>query len=183
MSERIKKITLGGLFLALSILLPYMAHLSRTPEIGKIFLPMHLPVMLAAMLIGPAYGAVLGIAAPFLSFMLTGGIMPPIMPEGIALSAELCVCALIGGFLYYRKHQNIFISMTAMILTGKLVSGTMRWLLWLTLSGIFELKFGLRMFLTTAFVQGGTGIMIQIVLIPAVIAIYQSLAKRRSQPD
>ena len=44
----IRKIALGGLFLALAGLFPQVClHLIGGPAAGRIFLPMHIPVMLA----------------------------------------------------------------------------------------------------------------------------------------
>ncbi|RKY70366.1 MAG: ECF transporter S component, partial [Candidatus Latescibacterota bacterium] len=42
---------------------------------GKVFLPMHFPVIVAGLLFGPFSGLLVGLFSPVLSFLLTG--MPP----------------------------------------------------------------------------------------------------------
>ena len=45
---------------------------------GVVFLPMHLPVLLAGFFLGPRFGLLVGIITPLLSSLLTG--MPPLLP-------------------------------------------------------------------------------------------------------
>ena len=67
-----KKITLGGLFLALGILLPQVAHLIAGPSLGQVLLPMHIPVLLGGFVLGPWFGCFLGAATPLISSLITG---------------------------------------------------------------------------------------------------------------
>jgi predicted membrane protein len=63
-----KKITLSAMFLAIGIILPFITM--NIPVIGKMLLPMHIPVLLAGFIIGPVYGALLGVLTPLVrSFM------------------------------------------------------------------------------------------------------------------
>lgn len=69
---RVRKITLSALCLTISILLPQTFHLIGFQQVGSIFLPMHLPIFISGMILGPIYGCLVGILAPFISFLLTG---------------------------------------------------------------------------------------------------------------
>lgn len=49
-----KKLAIGGLLIAVGILLPQVFHLAGGSAMGGLFLPMHLPVLLGGFLLGPA---------------------------------------------------------------------------------------------------------------------------------
>ncbi len=67
-----KKIVLSAIFIAFGIIMPMIFHTVNLA--GTIFLPMHIPVLIAGFLLGPTCGALVGIITP----ILTG--MPPIIP-------------------------------------------------------------------------------------------------------
>lgn len=46
MKKNVKKITVGGLLIALALVLPMAFHLTGVPQPGQVFLPMHIPVLL-----------------------------------------------------------------------------------------------------------------------------------------
>lgn len=83
-----------GLFVALGILLPILFH--QVSLGGRIFLPMHIPVLLAGALIGPVSGLIVGIISPGLSFLLTG--MPPALRVPL-MTLELPIYGLVFGLL------------------------------------------------------------------------------------
>ena len=53
-----RKTALGGLFIALSVLLPQVIHLIGAADLGRMLPPMHIPVLLSGFVLGPvsAYG-------------------------------------------------------------------------------------------------------------------------------
>ena len=72
---RTKKMIYGGLLTAVGLVLPQAFHVFGQ-GVGMAFLPMHLPVMIAGILLGPCYGGLIGLIVPLVSSMLTG--MPPV---------------------------------------------------------------------------------------------------------
>ena len=66
-----KKIVLCGLFCAFGVLLPQAFHMFGTAA-GMTFLPMHIPVLMAGLIIGPVCGLVTGVVSPVLSCLFTG---------------------------------------------------------------------------------------------------------------
>ncbi|MGH4121893.1 MAG: ECF transporter S component [Clostridium sp.] len=151
----------ASLFLALGLILPYIFHL--TGMAGRVFLPMHIPVLLCGFILGSRYGLIIGFITPFLNSVLTG--MPPIYPTGVSMALELATYGFVAGFLYKKKENNIFISLILSMILGRFVSGATNYLL-LTVGGK---SFVLNMFLTSAFVTSIAGIGIQLVLIPIVV--------------
>lgn len=87
----------GLLLVSASFLLPAAAHLAGLPV--RVLLPMHWPVILVGLCYGWRSGTIVGLAAPGLSFLLSGMPYPPVLP---AMTVELAAYGLLAGFL--REH-------------------------------------------------------------------------------
>jgi len=161
-SEMVK----ASLFLALGLIFPYIFHL--TGMAGPIFLPMHIPVLLCACILGAEYGLIIGVITPFLNSVLTG--MPPIYPTGISMVLELATYGFVAGVLYKKKNINIFISLILSMILGRFVSGAANYIL-LTVGGK---GFVLKMFLTSSFVTAVPGIIIQLIMIPIIVKVLEN---------
>ena len=97
MKTSTRKLTLSALFLALGLVLPLIT--GQIPQIGKMLLPMHIPVLLCGMVCGWPYGLAVGAVMPLLRGLLFG--MPVLYPTGIGMAFELAAYgAVIGGRLY-----------------------------------------------------------------------------------
>lgn len=161
--SKTKFIAHSALYLALAVLLPIGFHAFGVA--GRLFLPMHLPVLLAGFLIGPYSGLVVGLLAPSLSHLLTG--MPPTYAVPL-MSLELPMYGLIAGLAYNRLRLNIYIALLAAMIVGRLMFG-----LGLLLLGLFiELPYTAAAFFSSggALMSGIPGIVIQIVIIPIIVA-------------
>ncbi len=77
MKKNVKKITVGGLLIALALVLPMAFHLTGVPQPGQVFLPMHIPVLLGGFVLGPVFGFFVGLFSPIISSVLTG--MPAVV--------------------------------------------------------------------------------------------------------
>ena len=71
-----RKLILAALFLALGYVLPFFT--GQVPAVGKMLLPMHIPVLLCGFVCGWQYGLVVGFVVPLFRSMLAG--MPVMMP-------------------------------------------------------------------------------------------------------
>ena len=85
MKTSTRKLTLSALFLALGLVLPLIT--GQIPQIGKMLLPMHIPVLLCGMVCGWPYGLAVGAVMPLLRGLLFG--MPVLYPTGIGMAFEL----------------------------------------------------------------------------------------------
>ncbi len=155
------KMVLAALFAALGVLLPTIFHAFNM--MGPIFLPMHIPVLLCGLICGWKYGLLVGIIAPLISSVATG--MPPLYPTGIAMILELATYGTVTGLV--SKKQNHFVALVSAMLCGRVVSGLAN----LVLLGVG--KYGIKAFLTGSFVTAFPGIILQLVLIPAVMVMLQ----------
>jgi len=127
---------------------------------------MHIPVLLCGFICGPYYAAVVGAVAPVLRYMLFG--MPPIMPIGTAMCFELAVYGIVSGLLYRRlpgKSVFIYVSLITAMLSGRLAWG----IAFVVLSGVADVTFSWQIFISGAFINAVPGIILHIVLIPAIV--------------
>ena len=159
-----KKLVLAALFMALGIILPFFT--GQIPQIGSMLLPMHIPVLLCGFLCGWQYGLAVGFITPLLRSVLFG--MPPMMPTATAMAFELAVYGAVTGILYSKlpkKTFNVYVSLLGAMLAGRAIWG----IVCIPLYGIGGNSFSIQMFLAGAFINALPGIILQIVLIPAIM--------------
>jgi len=161
-----------ALFLALAVLLPVGFHAFGVS--GRVFLPMHMPPLLAGFLLGPLSGVIVGILAPGLSHLLTG--MPPTYAVPL-MSLELPIYGLVAGMAYRRLNLNIYVSLIAALLFGRLMFA-----FGLLVLGLFmNLPYGASEFIAggAALVHSLPGVIIQITLVPVLVASLKRLYERK----
>ncbi len=163
-----KKLAYAALFLALCLVLPMLT--GQIPQIGSMLLPMHIPVLLCGLVCGWQYGAVVGFVAPLLRSVLG---MPPMYPVAIAMAFELLTYGLVIGLVYRRLAKKGLAGVYAALLTamaaGRLVWGVAE----VVLLGLGGKAFTAQAFLAGALLNAVPGIIVQLVLIPAVMAALQ----------
>jgi len=171
-NKSIKNLVLSGIFIALGIVLPIVFH--AIPNAGSVFLPMHIPVMVAAFFLPPAYACAVGGITPLLSSFLTG--MPPMapMPVAVIMMFELFTYALIISLLrkvVYKNKKNVLAPWIALIpamIIGRIVAGLIMFVL-VTLFGINGPQ--PVAYVWGAIVTGIPGIIIQLILIPLLYGV------------
>lgn len=165
MKKHIVNLTLSAMFLAIGILLPFLT--GQIQVIGNMLLPMHIPVLLCGLICGWKYGLGVGFVMPLLRNALFH--MPPIYPTGIAMAFELAAYGAVVGLLYsksrYKCIFSLYRSMLAAMLAGRIVWGIAQ----TVLLGLGENGFTFNMFLAGAFLNAFPGIILQLILIPAVM--------------
>ena len=169
-NSAILRMAYAAVCLALCMVLPFLT--GQIPQIGSALSPMHIPVLLAGFLCGPWWAAAVGAVAPLLRFALFG--MPPIFPTGVAMCFELAGYGLVSGLLYRKlpkKAVNVYVSLLAAMLEGRVIWGIVRVLL----SGVAGEPFTWAAFMAGAFVNAVPGIIVHIALIPVIV-----LALRRA---
>lgn len=160
-----KNIALAGMFIAMGIVLPYLTV--NNPSLGNMFLPMHLPVLLSGFVIGWPLAFIVGFATPIIRSLAIG--MPPFIPTALSMAFELATFGAVAAIIYRAlpgKPISIYISLICSMIAGRIVSALVNLLL---------LGFGLResysfqIFLAGAFLKAWPGIILQIILIPALV--------------
>lgn len=171
---KLKQITGSAMLAAVGVLLPQVFHMIGGTATGGMFLPMHIPVLLAGMLYGPMCGASVGVLAPTLSFLIFG--MPPAAKYPFML-IELILYGLAAGVFEraLRRFETANLILTTFLsqLVGRLAYAGCLWLGGRFLVGV---AFPAAASVTAALATGLPGIVIQLVLVPAA---YSALRKLR----
>lgn len=165
-SARNKRLVVSALMLALALVLPYFT--GGIPAIGNL--------LLCGFLCGGGWGAGVGLAAPLLRSLLAG--RPEFFPTAFSMAFELAAYGLISGLLYRRLPKNaagVYASLAGAMVGGRMVWGAVRALI--TLAS--PTPFGLAIFWTEAVLNAIPGILLQLVLIPALVL---SLQRARLSP-
>ena len=163
--DALRRMVLSAMFLAIGLVLPFVT--GQIPQIGSMLLPMHIPVLLCGLICGWQYGAVVGATLPLLRSILFT--MPPLYPTAISMAVELCIYGLAIGFIYgLFKKQNllaVYIALIPSMILGRIAWGGCQTVL-LSMQGNV---FSLQAFLAGAFLNAIPGIILQLLLIPAVM--------------
>ena len=157
------KICTGAMLLATGILLPQVFHMIGGTSTGGMFLPMHIPVLLGGILLGPVYGAILGAFCPAFSFLLTG--MPPVLMLPFMV-AELIGYGVVAG-LMQKKYGNVLLSLVSAQVVGRAV----RALSLVVASSLLGWNVPAAASVLASVVTGLPGIVMQIILIPAAVVL------------
>ena len=162
MNQNVKRMVYGGLLIAIGVILPQAFHIFGQSA-GQTFLPMHIPVILAGMLIGPLWGARVAVIVPLLSSLITG--MPPV-PMLYFMVIELLVYAVVSGLLA-KRNTNTYLNLAITILCGRAVYGLSLVVAVQILS--FAPPFANMTAFLTGLATGLPGVVLQFVAIPLVM--------------
>ena len=165
MSKTTKNLTLSAMFLAIGMVLPFLT--GQIPQIGNMMLPMHIPVLLCGVICGWQSGAALGVILPLIRYMVFG--MPVLFPTGIAMAFEMLTYGLVIGLVYSLSRWKCIVSLYRALISA-MIAGRVVWAVaQMILLGVSGGAFTMKMFLAGAFLNAVPGIIIQLVLIPAVM--------------
>ena len=164
LKQTIFNLVLAGMFLAIGMVLPFLT--GQIPQIGNLLLPMHIPVLLCGLICGWQYGGAVGFVLPLLRYAVFG--TPP-MPNGFAMAFELAAYGAIIGFLYARSRWQCVVALYRCLilamLGGRLVWAAVR----VVMTGVTQTPFTWELFLSGALLTAIPGIILQLLLIPAVM--------------
>lgn len=162
----IKKLTISSMLFALGLVLPFLT--GQIPQIGSMLLPMHIPVFLCGLICGGKWGALVGLLLPVVRSFLFG--MPPMYPTAAAMAFELATYGAAAGFVYFRAGyfcmKSLYKAMLIAMVAGRIVWAAAM----MVFMGVSGGAFTMEMFMTGAFLNAIPGIVVQLVLIPALMA-------------
>ncbi len=165
MMKTIHKITYSALFMALGLVLPFLT--GQMQQFGNMLLPMHLPVFLCGLICGWKYGLLVGFVLPVFRSALFS--MPVMYPMAIGMAFELGTYGFVAGFLYgkrpWRCLKSLYISLVSAMVLGRIVWGIAQ----LLLLGISGKVFTWQLFLAGVITNAVPGIILQLILIPALM--------------
>ena len=166
---------LAALFLAIGFILPFFTF--NVPGFGGIWLPMHIPVLLCGLILGPKYGFLVGLLLPFTRSFIVGH--PPLFPTATVMTFELAAYGLAAGLLYNKLPKTVpflYASLIGAMLFGRVVWAAAR----VVVFNLNDVPFSFEIFLTSGFVTALPGIILQIVLIPILIIALKKAGWQRN---
>ena len=162
----VKKTVITAMFIALGIVLPLLFHMIPYALAGRTLLPMHIPVLMAGLIVGPFYGFFAGLITPLLSSMTTG--MPAAGVTLYGMMIELSVYGAVSGlvmkFVFTRRLTvDLYISMIIAMIVGRVAAGIAY--AFILFNGTYLFAIWLSSYFTTSI----PGIILQIVFIPSIV--------------
>ncbi len=169
---KLQKMVLSAILIAIGMVLPFLT--GQIPEIGNLLLPLHIPALVAGFVCGAPFGAMVGFILPILRSLVFG--MPPLVPTSIAMAFEMATYGLVCGVLFDKlpttihNMKRIYIALVSALVLGRVVWG----LVSIPLYAMFtSSSFALSAFWIGGFVNAWAGILLQLVLIPAIVVALQ----------
>lgn len=162
--NKTRNIVFSGVFLALTLVLPFVT--GQIQQIGSMLLPMHLPVLLCGMILGPIYGGAVGFIAPLMRSFIWG--MPPFPMIAGPMSFELMAYGVLAGVLMKvcaDKKFSTYIALIGAMIGGRIVYGIVAFAFYSALGNPYTLA----MFFAGAFTKAVPGIILQLVVIPPIV--------------
>ena len=164
MKNKTRNLVITALMIAAGVILPMAFH--GVPNAGKVFLPMHIPVLLCGMVTGPVFGLAAGIITPIVSSLATGMPAAAMLPQMIC---ELGVYGLMTGLLSQKVRTgkavaDIYISLIGAMVTGRVVYGILNTFIFM--AG----KYSFEIWLSAALITALPGIIIQLIAVPVLTA-------------
>ncbi len=165
--QSLRKLVLAAMFLAIGLVLPFFT--GQIPQIGKMLLPMHIPVLLCGLICGWQYGLVVGFVMPLMRSAIF--VMPVMYPTAVGMAFELAAYGFLVGFLFFRARwqciRSLYRCMLAAMIGGRVVWGVVQ----TVLLGLKGNSFTIKAFIAGAFLEAIPGIILQLVLIPAIMLL------------
>ncbi len=151
----------AAMIIALGLIIPQAFH--SVKNAGSVFLPMHIPVLLAGFFVDPVLALCVGILTPILSFLFTG--MPP-FPILYVMIIELGTYGLVTAIAYNKFKFNLYVSLLSGMICGRIMSimGNL-----IILHLLLSKSFSFVKVASGLFVTGIPGIVIQLILIPVIV--------------
>lgn len=163
--NNVKKLAVTAMLFAVGMVLPFF--IGQIPAIGKMLLPMHIPVLLCGFIVGWQYGALIGFLLPIVRGLVFG--MPPMYPNAVAMAFEMAAYGFVSGYLYsharWQCTKMLYISLVTAMLAGRIVWAFAE----VILLGICGNIFTWKMFAAGAFLNTIPGIIVQLTLIPLIM--------------
>lgn len=168
--SRTRDLTYAALLIALGLLMPQVFHMIGGQQAGGMFLPMHIPVLMAGLLLGPAYGTAVGVVTPLLSFLISG--MPPLAKLPfmvIELAAYGFASGLFRKILLPKTSLKRIPALLLSLLAAQAVGRVLNALALLTAGDLLHLTAGGIVLAGGSLITGLPGIVLQWLIVPPLV--------------
>lgn len=163
---------------AVAVIAASVFHAFGDVALSSLFSPMHFPVLLCGILCGPYLGLICGVVTPLMSFLSTGGARPPFPAGLIPMIIELATYGFVTGLMRWiflkNPKTNRFASVLALVtamIAGRLLNAFVGAFFMMSDATTYFAALGTK--LLGNFTSTWAGIVLQLVLIPAILFALQ----------
>lgn len=172
LNRSIRAIVWASFFIILGIILPRITNFIGSPTLGNLLSPMHIPVFLTGLTLGPSIGFIVGAVTPLFSTLLTG--MPPFSPPITVLMAfELAGYGFLSGILYIYFKKNIYLSLIISMIGGRIIFG----LALAFIAPVFAFNPPFVNFMKASLITAVPAVIIQLILLPLIVKKVQPVRR------
>jgi len=161
-----------AIFGAAAMLLPVIFHVFH---LGSMFMPMYLPLVSLSFFVGPIPATLTALLLPLLSAAITG--MPPFYPPiAFIMSIELMtMCGIIALVRMVLPKMNELIILIPVLFLGRCIGLGLIYLM------AIYMKLPAEYVVGASFFSGWPGIILMIIVIPAIIQISRMVGHSNMQ--
>ncbi len=169
--SRTERLVTSSVLVAFGVILPIAFHFFGA--LGSVFLPMHIPVLIAGLFLGGYAGFVVGVLTPLLSGFLTG--MPPAMPILPVMVMELAVYGAVSGYLFHSRQRGLLISLLVAMLVGRFAATFAVY----GMVSMVDISMKPIAYITGAIITGLPGIAVQLIVVPMLVHRLQAVFSKK----
>jgi len=158
----VKPLVSGSFLVALGVIIPTIFHMTGVG--GTIFLPMHIPVLFAGVILGPGLAALVGMLWSDIKPLIDRHAPPKSRSHAADNGSGIGGLRLVMGYFFDRYSLNIWISLLGAMILGRLAAG----LTVAVIAPLFNLPLKPLPFIQGALVTGLPGIILQLLIVPPV---------------
>jgi niacin transporter len=159
--------TYAAVLTALGLVLPQVLHMTGGQAAGRLLLPMHIPVLIAGLMLGKREGVLVALFVPLLGNLFSSMPPPPVLPY---MLAELACYGFFSALIMEKTHK-IGVSMVSAMLIGRAVGFAAAAFTFYA----FGFGMGNAAALLTTVVTGAPGIILQLIVIPPLCAVFRKV--------
>jgi hypothetical protein len=159
-----KELAFCGLLGAAALTIPFLFHIVH---LGKVFMPMYLPLMLLAIYVRPMPAAMTAMIIPIMSGLLTG--MPPFYPPiALLMSIEIAfMAALLSGIRQTLRNIPLLVILVPVLTMGRVLQYVSIYLL----AKFYELP--AQFIASASLISGLPGLILICVTLPLIERLYK----------
>lgn len=168
-----RDMAVGGLYGALGIVIPIVFH---AVGMGKVFLPMHLPILALGMVASWEVALIVGFITPLVSSALTG--MPPLAPPIAPLMALQLAALGAGASLLRSRGVPVWLTPPLAIIAARAVeAGEI-----VTIAPLMGFHTSVYAYVVLGLVASIPGIILQLTVVPAAVYAAEGTSLLRREP-
>ena len=169
------KLLAASVAVAAAVALPQLIHLlggsiGMGSALGEMLLPMHFPILLLGLLVGPQVAVLAGLASPLISFFLTGMPTPAMLTF---MMLELGIYGVTAGLLK-DYHIPTFSKVLIAQIGGRVIRGAAI----LTAYYLIGSRAVSPAVILSSIRKGWIGIVLQILFIPMILTAWDRFSSR-----